>query len=258
VVKITENVVEYRKSTQLDGPIQEISINDVHQIVYENGTFEIFETGDEFEKIGKMQSQLKAPSNSYENDIGERSEGFKQSIESKKIKTQKAYPSGKSEISLSFGYGKHSNEHVKSVYSKISPAELRASYFLIKRLSLGAYIEFAREFGKPGEYNTSGSKSEFKYFVFGPMINAYIGDNFYLLGRIGLMKCTEHLSVLSETTSEPLKLIQASAGFGSSIKLIDKLQFFAEFKNNWIFHNEFELEGFFDNWALSGGLSMRF
>lgn len=42
VLKVTDTEIEYRKKGQPDGPIRVTSIENVHQIVYEGGYFEIF------------------------------------------------------------------------------------------------------------------------------------------------------------------------------------------------------------------------
>ena len=56
VLKISEEVIEYKKEAQLNGPIREISISKVNQIIYEDGAFEIF----------KLEPQTNPPINKNE------------------------------------------------------------------------------------------------------------------------------------------------------------------------------------------------
>ncbi|MGV8091349.1 MAG: hypothetical protein AB2L24_05720 [Mangrovibacterium sp.] len=44
VLKITENVIEFKKIDQSEGPIREISILKVHKIMYKDGTYDTFES----------------------------------------------------------------------------------------------------------------------------------------------------------------------------------------------------------------------
>ena len=43
VVEITSTTIKYRNFDQPDGPLRNIAINDVQEIIYENGTWEKFE-----------------------------------------------------------------------------------------------------------------------------------------------------------------------------------------------------------------------
>ena len=54
IIKITESEVEYRKISQPNGPIRVISIEKVHQINFEDGTFEVFRSVEKESPIEKL------------------------------------------------------------------------------------------------------------------------------------------------------------------------------------------------------------
>jgi len=57
VVEITTTTIKYRNFDQPDGPIRNIAINDVQEIIYENGTWEKFEKTQTVETIKEEKTE---------------------------------------------------------------------------------------------------------------------------------------------------------------------------------------------------------
>lgn len=58
IVKITDSEIEYTKKEQPNGPVRVTSLNKVHQVIYEDGTFELFTQSAENKE--QVQSQVKS------------------------------------------------------------------------------------------------------------------------------------------------------------------------------------------------------
>jgi len=62
VVEITSNTIKYKNFDQPDGPIRNISQNDIEEIIYENGTWEKFE---KTEKVATSEPSEEKPTPAY-------------------------------------------------------------------------------------------------------------------------------------------------------------------------------------------------